>query len=250
MVKLRAVGFGDFGPPGVGRGVGALFPIVCPFCHGKTAAAPEMFVRWRPPAGRSEAAESLLLRAPVPAEAWGIFSAVCAACDQPVFLELKMRGETLADLLPRHRTPARRAVGRLEANEVSECRVVTPKPPPGPNLPPSAPEKFLKTLRPLWEDAEKGRNDEGVSAGCRWLLLDVLKDIGVSAAPRRGVFGGKPEEEKLGPRLRAACEAGLLPRWAQTRAEAIEVDAKTRGGDPKAYVAYVAAVMRAAYPGF
>lgn len=229
--------------------MGALFPIVCPFCRAKTAAAPEAFVRWRPEGGRSEAAESLQRQAQTPATAPGVFSAVCPACDKPLFLELVVRGEVLLDLLPRERTPPRRAVAQLQPSEVLKYEVVGPRPPPGPALPPSVPEQFSSRLQPLWEDAHKGRNAEGVGAACRWLLLDVLKDIGAPASPRR-MFACKSEDEAIGPRLKAACAAGLLPKWAETRAKAIDVEGKARSRDPKAQVDYVAAVLRAAYPGF
>lgn len=229
----------------------ALFQIECPFCRARTAAAPEAFVRWRPEdKRRSEAPESLLRRTPPPATALAIFSAVCAACDQPLFLELVVRGDVLLELLPRDRTPPKRAVHQLQPSDVIKCDVVGPKPPPGPALPPTAPEPFAKTLRALWADAEKARNPDGVRAGCRWLLLDVLKDIGPQTPQRSRMFGRRPDEDAIGPKLKAACEAGLLPKWAETRAKVIDMDGKARTGDPQAYVEYLAAVLRAAYPGF
>ncbi|WP_300578880.1 hypothetical protein [Phenylobacterium sp.] len=241
--------------------MGALFPVECPHCGASTAVAPEVFHRWWPGEGRSERAASLPGKVLPDQPVRAVFSAMCPSCDDPLALILTAKGGLLSALVSRPGVPSARSLESIEPNEISKVEVyppVRPSKPPLVLLPPKLPENFGETLKRLAEDAARPERGGTAAAGCRWLLDEVLSDLGhppgTAAKPSGGLlarwFGPPPRQEPgLRSRLRKACEAGKLPRWALTRAEGLDLEAKTPPDSAKAYVDYLAAVLRAAYPG-
>ncbi len=240
--------------------MGALFPVRCPHCGVSTAVAPEVFHRWWPGKGRSELAASLPGKVLPDQEARAAFSAICPSCDGPISLILTVRGELLSALVSRPGVPGARSLESIEPNEVSRIEVYRPDRPvaaPLVVLPLDLPRDFAERLKRLAEDSVRPERGDTAAAGCRWLLDDVLTDLGFPAAaakPPEGfwarLFGPPPRPETgLATRLRKACEAGKLPRWAQREAEGLDLEARTPPASAKAYVDYLAAVLRAAYPG-
>ena len=241
--------------------MGALFPVKCPHCGAATAVAPEVFHRWWPCKGRSELAASLPGKLLPDQEARAVFSAMCPACDGPLALILTARGGLLSALVSRPGVPGARGLESIEANEISKVEVYRPDRPAKPPLvvlPSGLPKDFDATLRRLAEDAARPDRGATAAAGCRWLLDEVLSDLGyppaASVKPSGGLlarlFGPAPRPEPaIKGRLRKACEGGKLPRWALTRAEGLDLDAKTPPSSATPYVNYLAAVLRAAYPG-
>jgi hypothetical protein len=149
----------------------------------------------------------------------------------------------------------------MEPNEVSRVEVYRPDRPvaaPLVVLPSKLPKDFADRLKRLAEDSVRPERGDTAAAGCRWLLDEVLTDLGhpatVAAKPPTGFWArlfGPPRRPETGleARLRKACEAGKLPRWVQKQAEGLDLEARSPSGSAKAYVDYLAAVLRAAYPG-
>lgn len=241
--------------------MGALFPVKCPHCGKPTAVTPEVFHRWWPCEGRSERPASLPGRVLPDQKVRGAFGALCAECDAPLSLILTLKGATLCALVSRPGVPGARSLESLEPSDVLEVEISQPKRPQAPPaviLHPGVPKAFAETLRHLAEDAARGDRGATAAAGCRWLLDEVLTDLGyppaASVKPSGGLlarlFGPAPRPEPaIKGRLRKACEGGKLPRWALTRAEGLDLDAKTPPSSATPYVNYLAAVLRAAYPG-
>jgi len=241
--------------------MGALFPVKCPHCGASTAVAPEVFHRWWPCEGRSELAASLPGKVLADQKVRAAFSALCPACDGPLALILTARGGLLSALVSRPGVPGARSLESIEPNEISKVEVYRPYRPVKPPLvvlPPELPKNFGESLRRLAEDAARPERGDTAAAGCRWLLDEVLSDLGyppaAAAKPSGGLiarlFGPAPRQEPgLKSRLRKACEAGKLPRWALARAEGLDLEAKTPPASAVPYVNYLAAVLRAAYPG-
>ena len=241
--------------------MGALFPVKCPHCKAETAVAPEVFHRWWPCKGRSELPASLPGKVLPDQPVRAAFSAMCPACDGPLALILTAKGSLLSTLVSRPGVPSARSLETLEPNEISKVDVHPPDQPSQPPLvllPPRLPENFGEKLKRLAGDAARPDQGGTAAAGCRWLLDEVLSDLGhppaAAAKPSWGLiarlFGPAPRQEPgLKSRLRKACEAGKLPQWALTRADGLDLEAKTPPVSAKAYVDYLAAVLRAAYPG-
>ena len=241
--------------------MGALFPVKCPHCGASTAVAPEVFHRWWPPQGRSELAASLPGKVLPDQEARGAFSTICPSCDGPLSLILTLRGGLLSALVSRPGVPGARSLESIEPNEVNRVEVYRPDRPiaaPLVVLPAGLPKDFAEKLKRLAEDSVRPERGDTAAAGCRWLLDEVLSDLGYPAAaatkPSTGFWArlfGPPRRPETGleARLRKACEAGKLPRWAQKQAEGLDLEARSPPVSAKAYVDYLAAVLRAAYPG-
>lgn len=241
--------------------MGALFPVKCPHCGKPTAVTPEVFHRWWPSEGRSESPASLPGRVMPDQKMRGAFSAMCPECDAPVSLILTARGAMFAALVSRPGVPGARSLEAVEPNEICKFEVYRPDRPVVRSplaLPPELPKDFAARMKALAEDALRPERGATAAAGCRWLLDEVLSDLGfppaVAGKPSGGLlarlFGPPPRQEPgLKSRLRKACAAGKLPRWVLDRAEGVDLEAKTPPASAKPYVDYLAAVLRAAYSG-
>ncbi len=245
--------------------MGALFPVKCPHCGAATAVAPEVFHRWWPGEGRSELAASLPGKVLTDQKVRAVFASICPSCDGPLSLTLTMKGATLSALVSRPGVPGAKSLESLEPSDVLEAKIDQPKRPVVPPLVvlhPGVPKAFTEKLRHLAEDAARPDRGATAAAGCRWLLDEVLTHLGyppaAAAKPAEGllarlaaaILGPAPRSASgLEVRLKKACEARILPRWAIEHAKGLDLEATTPPSAAKPYVDYLAAVLRAAYPG-
>jgi hypothetical protein len=245
--------------------MGALFPIKCPHCGKPTAVTPEVFHRWWPVEGRSELAASLPGKVHADQKVRAVFASLCPTCDGPLALTLTMKGAVLSALVSRPGVPSAKSLESLEPSDVFEVKVDPPKPSgaaPLVVLHPGAPKTFADKLRHLAEDAVRPDRGATAAAGCRWLLDEILTDLGyppaAAAKPAEGLFSrlaaaiwGPPPRPTSGLeiRLKKACAAHKLPKWALEHAKSLDLEATTAPKSATPYVNYLAAVLRAAYPG-